>query len=87
LDDCVVNGVVSDGAQALIDSLPKTFVELSPSGRGLHVWGFGELEQGRKFVRDGVKVEVYADARFMTVTGRAVVDAPFAKLDLSELVR
>jgi primase-polymerase (primpol)-like protein len=50
------------------------------------VWGFGELEQGRKFVRDGVKVEVYGDARFMTVTGRAVVDAPFAVLNLGDLV-
>ena len=86
LDDCVFDGVVSDAAQALIDSLPTTFVELSPSGRGLHVWGFGELDRGRKFVRDGLKVEVYADARFMTVTGRAVVDAPFAVLGLADLV-
>jgi primase-polymerase (primpol)-like protein len=87
LDDCVVDGVVSDGAQTFIDLMPKTFVELSPSGRGLHVWGFGRVEQGRKFVRNGVKVEVYGDARFMTVTGRAIVDAPFAELNLVDLVR
>jgi primase-polymerase (primpol)-like protein len=86
LDDCVVDGVVSAEAQALVDSLPRTFVELSPSGRGLHVWGFGDVSHGRKIRSGGLKVEVYGGARFMTVTGRAVVDAPFAELDLSELV-
>lgn len=86
LDDCVADGVVSSEAQALIDSLPETFVELSPSGRGLHVWGFGEVSHGRKFRLGGLKVEVYGDARFMTVTGRAMVEAPLAVLDLSDLV-
>lgn len=87
LDDCVVDGVVSVEAQAVIDSLPRTFVELSPSGRGLHVWGFGTVETGRRFERDGLKVEVYGDARYLTVTGNALVDAPLAELDLDDLVR
>jgi primase-polymerase (primpol)-like protein len=87
LDDCVVDGVVSVEAQALIDSLPRTFVELSPSGRGLHVWGFGDVGAGRRFERDGLKVEVYGDGRYLTVTGNALVDAPLAELDLDDLVR
>jgi len=86
LDDCVRDGVVSEQALALIESMPSTYVEFSPSGRGLHVWGFGMVEAGRRFVRDGLKVEVYGDGRYLTVTGRALVDAPFAALDLSELV-
>jgi primase-polymerase (primpol)-like protein len=87
LDDCVVDGVVSVEAQALLDSLPRTFVELSPSGRGLHVWGFGTVETGRRFERAGLKVEVYGDGRYLTVTGNALVEAPLAQLDLDDLVR
>lgn len=86
LDDCVVDGVVSDEARDLIDSLPITFVEFSPSGRGLHVWGFARLDGGRRFVRNGLKVEVYGDGRYLTVTGRPLVHAQLAELDLSELV-
>ena len=86
LDDCVVDGRPNAEAQAFLDSLPTTFVEFSPSGRGLHVWGFGDVSQGRK-IRDGVlKVEVYGSSRFITVTGRPLVDAPLAVLDLSGLV-
>jgi primase-polymerase (primpol)-like protein len=86
LDDCVVDGVPNAQARALIKSLPRTYVEFSPSGRGLHVWGFASLEAGRKFVRDGLKVEVYPDGRYLTVTGRAYRSAPFASLDLTELL-
>jgi primase-polymerase (primpol)-like protein len=86
LDDCVVDGVVSEPARRLVDSLPETFVEFSPSGRGLHVWGFGQVETGRRFERDGLKVEVYGDARYLTVTGNALVSAPLARLDLDDLV-
>jgi primase-polymerase (primpol)-like protein len=86
LDDCVVDGVVSGAAQALIDSLPKTFVEFSPSGRGLHIWGFGVIAAGRKFQRDGLKIEVYGDGRYLTVTGNVLVRARFARLDVPSLL-
>ena len=46
LDDCVVDGVPNAEARALIRSLPKTYVEFSPSGRGLHIWGFASLDAG-----------------------------------------
>jgi primase-polymerase (primpol)-like protein len=80
LDDCVVDGVPNLLARDLLRSLPKTYVEFSPSGRGLHVWGFGTLEAGRKFQRDGLKIEVYPNGRYLTVTGRAYRSAPFALL-------
>ena len=86
LDDCVVDGVPNAKARELIGSLPKTYVEFSPSGRGLHIWGFASLESGRKFVRDGLKVEVYPNGRYLTVTGRAYRSAGFARLDLSGLL-
>ena len=86
LDDCVVDGVVSEAAQALIDSLPKTFVEFSPSGRGLHIWGYGHVGAGRRFERNGLKTEVYGEGRYLTVTGKPYVKAELAKLDLQDLV-
>ena len=70
LDDVVEDGVVSDGARALIESLPETYVEFSPSGRGLHIWGYGAVERGRRFEQDGMKIEVYGDGRYLTVTGQ-----------------
>jgi hypothetical protein len=50
------------------------------------VWGFGQVDQGRRFERDGLKVEVYGDARYLTVTGRALIDAELAELPLADLV-
>lgn len=86
LDDCVVDGVPNEKARALLKMLPRTYVEFSPSGRGLHVWGFADLVSGHRFVRDGLKVEVYPNGRYLTVTGRAYRSAAFASLDLSGLL-
>lgn len=71
LDHCLVDGVLEPWAQAIIDMVPATYVEVSPSGDGLHVWGYGELERGRRIRVDGGMVEAYATARYLTVTGVA----------------
>ncbi|MEJ7791834.1 MAG: hypothetical protein WKF65_07690 [Gaiellaceae bacterium] len=44
------------------------YVEVSPSGRGLHVVGRGELPSWSRNRRDGV--EVYSRDRYLTITGR-----------------
>jgi primase-polymerase (primpol)-like protein len=86
LDDCVIDGVISDEAQRLIDSFPQTFVEFSPSNRGLHLWGLGEVQAGRRFERDGLKIEVYGTGRYLTVTGKPLVKSELAELSLQDLV-
>jgi primase-polymerase (primpol)-like protein len=80
LDHCVDNGRVSAAVAAFLASLPRTFVEASPSGTGLHVWGYGAVRRGRRIVRDGLNIEVYGTGRYITVTGKPVVRAPFADL-------
>ena len=85
LDHCF-DGQPSEQAKTLIDSLPNTYVEISPSGTGLHVWGFASLEKGRRFSVNGLSVEVYPDGRYITVTGKAMNRAKFAHLDLSNLL-
>lgn len=72
-DDCVHDGVLDERVVRLLAYAPDTFVEFSPSGSGIHVWGRLPEGLGRMFTRkDGVKVEFYSRGRYMTVTGRRV---------------
>jgi primase-polymerase (primpol)-like protein len=84
LDHCF-DGKPNEQAQALIDSLPDTYIEVSPSGTGLHIWGFGQISSGRRFERNGLSVEIYPSGRFITMTGMALSKAPLAKLDIQAL--
>ena len=69
LDHCIVDGVLTSAAADLVHRCGDTYVEHSPSGHGIHIWGVARLSYGgRKF--DGV--EVYGNARYMTVTGDAM---------------
>ena len=85
LDHCF-DGQPTAEAQALIDSLPSTYIEISPSGTGLHIWGKAALERGRRFNRNGLSVEIYPAGRYITVTGKALTRNSFAQLDLSDLL-
>jgi primase-polymerase (primpol)-like protein len=85
LDHCF-DGVPSVQAQAVLDLFPDTYVEVSPSGTGLHIWGFAPLLKGRRFTLNGLSVEVYPSGRYMTVTGNAVNSSSFADLDLSQIL-
>lgn len=81
LDHCITpEGVMTEAACRFLERLPRTYVERSPSGTGLHVWGFGHVRRGRRMVVDGLHVEVYGTGRYMTVTCDAVQRAPFADL-------
>lgn len=69
LDHCFVDGELSPVASALVAACGNTYMERSPSGDGLHIWGTAKLDfRGRKFPG----VEVYGDVRYMTVTGDAL---------------
>ncbi len=85
LDHCF-DGSPSAEAQAVIDSLPETYIEVSPSGTGLHIWGYANMDKGRRFTQNGLSVEVYPNGRYLTVTGKALTRARFAQLDLSQLL-
>jgi primase-polymerase (primpol)-like protein len=85
LDHALVGGVPVPWAERILDSLPGTYVEVSPSGDGLHVWGLLRTGPGR-VVRDGRAVEIYSVARYMTVTGRRWGRFPLVLADLSGVV-
>ena len=86
LDHCLVDGVLTDGALDLLSRIPATWIEVSPSGDGLHVWGLIPEGKGRVSSHLGQSVEVYSQARFMTVTGRRFGSSPLVLADLSAVV-
>ena len=67
LDNCrdPISGEISPWAQKLVDSVQEGYVEVSPSGTGIHVIVEGKVCGG---VRKG-KVEMYGHERFFTITG------------------
>lgn len=70
IDKCVDDGRLADWVTDLVRACGDTYVERSPSGNGIHIWGRARLPfGGRKFSRG---VEVYGDARYLTVTGDAL---------------
>lgn len=80
LDYCVEDGEVNQLALDFIESLPETYIEFSPSGDGLHIWGFGSVAKGSRKVVNGLNVETYSDGRYMTITNQPFMKAPLAQL-------
>lgn len=82
LDHCIVDGVLTSQAQAVVDACRGTYIEVSPSGTGLHIFGLAEVGRGRI----GGWFEVYDRGRYMTVTGRRWRRAPLRLADISAAI-
>lgn len=85
LDRCIVDGQLEEWAQAIVDRCPRTYIEVSPSGTGLHIFGLLEGAPGRG-QRGGQRVEVYSRQRFMTVTGQRWEGSVNSLADISDVV-
>ena len=71
LDHCIdAGGNVAPWAQQAVDTL-NSYAEISPSGDGLHVFVLGTFPGGMTGRRKG-GVEVYAEGRYLTVTGHVL---------------
>lgn len=86
LDHAIVDGVLQPWARRIVASAPATYIEVSPSGTGLHIWGTGVVGRGRRIRRSQSAVEVYDRGRYMTVTRRPFEGAPSKLADLSKVV-
>jgi len=82
LDGCIVNGQIELWTEAVLQRT-NSYAELSPSGRGLHIFLKGAVSKAAKI--DGC--EIYSRARFFTVTGRHIPTTPLtiAELPAGEL--
>ncbi len=80
------DGSLKPWAEDIVNAAGATYVETSPSGQGIHIWGLADVRQGRKLRRGELAVEVYGTSRFLTVTGRRYGSAPSTLGDISDLV-
>lgn len=87
LDGCIApSGRITPPALALIELAGQTYIEVSPSGRGLHIWGKAALPAGRCLHWHGQPVELYPSGRYITVTGTRHATAPSQLGSITELV-
>ncbi|MFI6444727.1 bifunctional DNA primase/polymerase [Kitasatospora sp. NPDC050543] len=88
LDHCIrPDGSLEPWAAPIVADAGTTYVEVSPSGDGLHIWGRADVRQGRRIRRpDGTAVEVYGTGRYITVTSRRHGACPSTLADLSALI-
>src|SRR5690606_4425373 len=78
IDQCLdERGRPDARARAILARVPDAYVEISPSGRGLHIWGVAPEQPGRRHRG----YEVYSVGRYVTVTGD--VYQPGRLVDLS----
>lgn len=70
LDDAIVDGHLLPWAAEVLAANRGTFVELSRSGRGLHIWGYLDKAPGRR-LRDGRNIEIYSTGRYIAM-GKAI---------------
>ena len=70
LDGCVIDGKPTAEALEVLQELGATYIEFSPSGTGLRAFGFADdLKSGVKVDYNNVKVELYTNKRYLTLTG------------------
>lgn len=85
LDHCVADGQLAPWAAEILTQCPDTYVELSLSGTGLHVFGLGTVAVGRK-IRDGRNIEIYGTGRYIAVTAKRYGDSPARLADLTAAI-
>lgn len=70
LDHCIhPDGTLTPGAQAIVDHYPDSWIEVSPSGEGLHIWGTAPELKGLRRTWHGQTIEFYSKSRYITITG------------------
>ncbi|MFT0636497.1 phage/plasmid primase, P4 family [Staphylococcus ureilyticus] len=72
IDDAVNPDTGQLQTDLALEMTELTYCELSPSGTGLHCFFKGKLPSERKKKRSDLDIELYNNARFMTVTGESM---------------
>ena len=67
LDNAIVNGQLSSMAEEIIKEFSGTYMEISQSGKGLHIFARGNLENNLNLSSNGI--EIYKNNRHIVLTG------------------
>ncbi|MEO3974361.1 bifunctional DNA primase/polymerase [Streptomyces sp. CAU 1734] len=89
LDHCRnrLTGALAPWAADIVRDAGTTYVEVSPSGDGLHIWGRADVRQGRRIRRPGgLAVEIYGTGRYIAMTGRRHGNAPSSLANLQGVI-
>jgi primase-polymerase (primpol)-like protein len=87
VDHCfTADGSLKPWAAEIVDAAGPTFVEVSQSGDGIHVFGYADVRQGRRIRKADYAVEVYSHGRYIATTGQRWRNAPASLADISALV-
>lgn len=87
LDHCLEGRRLASWAAQILTAMPSTYVEISPGGDGLHIWGFGDVNRGRRLrVAGGGTLEIYGSERYVTVTGKRFGGCPTSLAELPESI-
>jgi hypothetical protein len=79
IDACVTADGLSEAAQRYLDQFAGTYAEYSPSGTGVHLYGYGPTGKGI----NRASGELYGAGRFFTVTGDTLSNAPHTLAEFS----
>jgi primase-polymerase (primpol)-like protein len=89
LDHVLKEGKLCDWAEELIAELPATYIEISPSGDGLHMLyklnNTPELKTNKRDFDDGTVLEVYFNKRYFTITGNVYMPTAIATANEGDL--
>lgn len=81
------DGSLTAWARRILDSAPRTFMEVSWSGRGLHIWGLLDEAPGRNLRSKGVTAEVYSQGRYIALGSTPWADSVQQLADITDLAK
>ncbi|WP_336642064.1 hypothetical protein [Microbacterium sp. USHLN272] len=81
LDHCMIDGSPTDEAADFVARYPGSYIEVSPSGDGLHIFGLRDAIPGTRRMVGDLSVETYSMGRYMTVTGNVFQPGELLPLD------
>lgn len=69
LDNCIENNKLNSFSEKIIEIFSGTYMELSQSGKGIHIFLKGSISKNLNFQNLGI--EMYKDNRYIALTGDA----------------
>jgi len=67
LDNAIQDGELTDQAKEIVQAFSGTYMELSQSGKGIHIFCKGEIPRNLNLSRHGI--EMYQNNRYIALTG------------------